>query len=81
MEQPQVSARASRKANGKPPAPVGPELNLSKLLQALQSVRDGCFGVQISSAIGKTIGGDVQNAQDQGSLAKDQRARTEAQPE
>jgi HAMP domain-containing protein/signal transduction histidine kinase/DNA-binding response OmpR family regulator len=49
MEQPQVSARASRKANGKPPAPVGPELNLSKLLQALQSVRDGDFSARLAS--------------------------------
>jgi len=49
VEQPQVSGRASRKSNGKPPVPVGPELNLSKLLQALQSVRDGDFSVRLAS--------------------------------
>jgi HAMP domain-containing protein/CheY-like chemotaxis protein/signal transduction histidine kinase len=49
MEQPQLTTRASRKANGKPPVPVGPELNLSKLLQALQSVRDGDFSARLAS--------------------------------
>jgi HAMP domain-containing protein/CheY-like chemotaxis protein/signal transduction histidine kinase len=49
MEQSQVNGRASRKVNGKPPAPAGAELNLSKLLQALQSVRDGDFSARLAS--------------------------------
>jgi len=53
MQQPQVTARAVRrtngKTNGKPPIPGGPELDLSKLLQALQSVRDGDFSVRLAS--------------------------------
>src|SRR5580692_11785607 len=49
MEQPQVNVRASRKANGKPPAPIAPQMNLSELLQALQSVRDGDFSVRLPS--------------------------------
>src|ERR1700680_3155896 len=49
MQQPQLTARAPRKSNGKPPLPGGPELDLSKLLQALQSVRDGDFSVRLAS--------------------------------
>jgi HAMP domain-containing protein/CheY-like chemotaxis protein/signal transduction histidine kinase len=49
MEQPQVNVRATRKANGKPPTPIGSQMNLSELLQALQSVRDGDFSVRLPS--------------------------------
>ncbi len=49
MQQPQITARATRKTNGKPPLPVVPDLDLSKLLQALQSVRDGDFSVRLAS--------------------------------
>ena len=48
MQQPQVTARKLRKANGKQGTPE-PELNLSKLLQALQRVRDGDFSVRLAS--------------------------------
>ncbi len=48
MSQPQTIARASRKTNGKH-AGAEPELNVSKLLQALQSVRDGDFSVRLAS--------------------------------
>ena len=43
-----VSAPTARKANGKARAATS-ELNLSKLLQALQSVRDGDFSVRLAS--------------------------------
>ncbi len=49
MEQPQANGRASRKANSKPPAPIPSQMNLSELLQALQSVRDGDFSVRLPS--------------------------------
>src|SRR5580693_4712484 len=48
MQQPQATARVPRKTNGKH-LPGGSELNLSKLLQALQSVRDGDFSVRLAS--------------------------------
>src|SRR5580693_4436918 len=44
MQSSPVSVRAPRKTNGAP-VPGGPELDLSKLQQALQSVRDGDFSV------------------------------------
>ncbi len=47
MHQP-LSVPAARKANGKARATAS-ELNLSKLLQALQSVRDGDFSVRLAS--------------------------------
>jgi hypothetical protein len=43
-----VTARAPRKTNGKH-IPGSPELDLSKLLNALQSVRDGDFSVRLAS--------------------------------
>ena len=43
-----AAVRAPRKTNGKQ-VPVGPDLDLSKLLQALQSVRDGDFSVRLAS--------------------------------
>jgi HAMP domain-containing protein/CheY-like chemotaxis protein/signal transduction histidine kinase len=49
MPQPQLTARAPRRTNGKPPLPGSPDLDLSKLLQALQSVRDGDFSVRLAS--------------------------------
>ena len=49
MQQPQASVRAPRKnSNGKHPA-GGTDLDLSKLLLALQSVRDGDFSVRLAS--------------------------------
>jgi len=48
MQQPQATVRAPRKNNGTP-VPGGSELDLSKLLQALQSVRDGDFSVRLAS--------------------------------
>jgi HAMP domain-containing protein len=48
MQPPQVTARIPRKTNGKH-IPASPELDLSKLLQALQSVRDGDFSVRLAS--------------------------------
>ncbi len=48
MQQPQATARAARKTNGKHPT-VSAELDLSKLLLALQSVRDGDFSVRLAS--------------------------------
>src|SRR5580692_10431358 len=48
MQPSPVTARAPRKANGKH-AGAEPELNVSKLLQALQSVRDGDFSVRLAS--------------------------------
>ncbi len=48
MSQPQIIGRAARKTNGKH-AGAEPELNLSKLLQALQSVREGDFSVRLAS--------------------------------
>ena len=45
--QQQESARASRRSNGKHAARA-PELNVSKLLHALQSVRDGDFSVRLA---------------------------------
>src|ERR1700722_4948027 len=47
MHQP-VSVPTSRRANGKART-ASSELNLSKLLQALQSVRDGDFSVRLAS--------------------------------
>jgi len=48
MQPPQVTARTPRKTNGKH-LPGSPELDLSKLLLALQSVRDGDFSVRLAS--------------------------------
>ena len=48
MQSSPVTARAPRKTNGKH-IPGSPELDLSKLLQALQSVRDGDFSVRLAS--------------------------------
>jgi HAMP domain-containing protein/CheY-like chemotaxis protein/signal transduction histidine kinase len=48
MQSSPVTARAPRKTNGKH-IPGGPELDLSKLLQALQSIRDGDFSVRLAS--------------------------------
>ena len=41
--------RATRKANGAPARPAEPTLNLSELLRALQTVRDGDFSVRLAS--------------------------------
>src|SRR5258708_1155142 len=46
----------------------------------LQCMRDGCFGIEIRSAIGKAVWSDIQNAHDQGALAEGQGARTELKP-
>ena len=48
MQPPQVTARIPRKINGKH-IPGSPDLDLSKLLLALQSVRDGDFSVRLAS--------------------------------
>ncbi|HEY4339704.1 MAG TPA: HAMP domain-containing protein, partial [Steroidobacteraceae bacterium] len=48
MQSTPVAARAARKTNGKH-IPGSPELDLSKLLLALQSVRDGDFSVRLAS--------------------------------
>jgi HAMP domain-containing protein/signal transduction histidine kinase/DNA-binding response OmpR family regulator len=56
MQPPQATPRRSRRTNGKQPRttngkhPVAEsDLNVSKLLQALQSVRDGDFSVRLAS--------------------------------
>src|SRR6202042_2640575 len=56
MQPPQATPRRSRRTNGKQPRtsngkqPVSEfDLNVSKLLQALQSVRDGDFSVRLAS--------------------------------
>src|SRR5580765_1839976 len=41
--------RATRKANGAPARPAEPALDLSELLRALQTVRDGDFSVRLAS--------------------------------
>jgi HAMP domain-containing protein/CheY-like chemotaxis protein/signal transduction histidine kinase len=48
MQPPQVTARIPRKTNGKH-VPGSPDLDLSKLLLALQRVRDGDFSVRLAS--------------------------------
>src|SRR5258708_7720041 len=49
MQQPHAPTRTSRRrTNGKLPV-SDPELNLSHLLRALQSVRDGDFSVRLAS--------------------------------
>src|SRR6201990_1487852 len=45
----QARARRSVKSNGKEAAAEGPNLDLRKLLRALQSVRDGDFSVRLAS--------------------------------
>ncbi len=47
--QPQEQLRVGRRSNGKRRPPADPNLNLSKLLQALQSVRDGDFSARLPS--------------------------------
>src|SRR6202161_2629652 len=56
MQPPQATPRRSRRTNGKQPRtgngkrPVSEfDLNVSKLLRALQSVRDGNFSVRLAS--------------------------------